>query len=77
MQRGWVGPRLRGLERGEDASACMRAAGAVGSSFEAAVNLIDDRVMRRAQSRVRCPASRKKALVQMNWHYHGQAESDQ
>ena len=62
--------------RGDAVRRC-RAAGALDSFLDAAVRLIDDRVMRRAQPSVRCLAGRKEAMVQMNRHYHGQTQGDE
>jgi hypothetical protein len=54
-----------------------RATGPVDSCFEAAADSVDDRVMRRAQARVYGAAGWKETMVQMNRHYHGQAQAEQ
>jgi hypothetical protein len=67
----------RGRHRRCDAGGRCRAAGALDSRLDAAVQPVDDRVMRRAQPGVRCLADWMEAMVQMNWHHYGQAQDDE
>ncbi len=64
----------REKDRRDDAAGRGCAAGALDLCLEAAGHLVDDRVMRRAHTRVHCIGGCEEGMAQVNRHHHGQAE---